>query len=204
VNCTPHYLQPYQDAVKTFGGTFDATLWQSKEGQLIRFEVFRAFVDFTNCSILDVGCGIGDFAQFLVDNKVAFDSFYGIDAMEEMIVTATNRSIECSNFSTVDIVTSLEEIPKAEWITCSGTLNAMGEELAIRTIDALFEQCNVGLAFNFLSDQSGRDPESESLEPATRFNTVGILKHVFTKTPLISFTQTYLNGHDATIVMRKL
>jgi SAM-dependent methyltransferase len=204
VNSTPHYLQPYKDAVKTFGGTFDATLWQSKKGQLIRFEVFRMFVDFTNCSIVDVGCGIGDFAQFLVDQKVAYDSFYGIDAMEEMIVTAANRSIERSTFSTVDIVTSLDQIPKTDWITCSGTLNAMGEALAIQTIDALFERCNVGFAFNFLSDQSGRDPERECLEPATRFNTIGLLNHVFTQTPLISFTQTYLNGHDATIVMRKL
>ena len=97
----------------------------------------------------------------------------------------------------------LDDLQDADWITCSGTLNAMGEELATKIIDDLYDHCNVGLAFNFLSDQSGRDPENECLEPASRFNTVKLLQHVLRKTPLVSFSQAYLGGHDATIVIRK-
>jgi len=203
VSNKPHYLQPYQDAVHKYGGTFDATLWISKEGQRARFDVMRNFVDFEHCSILDVGCGIGDFAQFLVDHHVEFESFLGIDAMDKMIETATNRSIPNATFSAVDVVTSLDQLQEADWVTCSGTLNAMGEELAIKVIDALYDHCTVGLAFNFLSNRSGRDPASECLEPASRFNTLELLQHVLRKTPLVSFTQSYLGGHDATIVIRK-
>jgi predicted TPR repeat methyltransferase len=203
VSKSPHYLQPYQDAVHKYGGTFDATLWISKEGQLARFEVMRNCVDFQNHSILDVGCGIGDFAQYLFEQNVTFSDFHGIDAMEEMIETATNRSIPNATFSAVDVVTSLDQLQEADWVTCSGTLNAMGEELAIKVIDALYDHCTVGLAFNFLSNRSGRDPASECLEPASRFNTLELLQHVLHKTPLVSFTQTYLGGHDATIVIRK-
>ena len=73
---TPPYLQPYKNAVNEYGGSFDATLWQSKEGQIARFEVFLKFVDFKNCTVLDIGCGIGDFAQFLIDRKIHFDHFH--------------------------------------------------------------------------------------------------------------------------------
>jgi len=200
---TPSYLQPYRDSVKAYGGTFEATLWRSKAGQITRFATFQKFVDFTDVSILDVGCGIGDFAQFLHDQQIAFDSFHGIDAMDDMIITANNRHLERSTFSTADIVTSHGDLPSADWITCSGTLNAMGEELAISIIDALFDHCTVGLAFNFLSNQCDRDPKKESLEPASRFDTPSLLQHVLKQTPYISFTQEYLGGHDATIVMRK-
>lgn len=200
---TPPYLQPYHDSVKLHGGTFEATLWRSKEGQIARFATFQKLVEFTDVSILDVGCGIGDFAQFLHDQQIAFGSYHGIDAMDDMIVTANNRRLERSTFSTADIVTSHGNLPRTDWITCSGTLNAMGEKLAISIIDSLFDHCTVGLAFNFLSNQCDRDPKKESLEPASRFDTPSLLQHVFKRTHFISFTQEYLGGHDATIVMRK-
>jgi len=203
VSDTPYYLEPYQDAVQKYGGTFDATLWLSKEGQRTRFDVMRNFVNFENQSILDIGCGIGDFALYLTDEHVAYTLFYGIDAMDEMIETANSRNIPNTTFSTCDVVQSKIDLPNVDWITCSGTLNAMGEKLAIETIDAMFKHCNVGLVFNFLSDKSDRDKKSECLEPASRFNTVGLLRHALEKTPLVSFTQEYLGGHDATIVMRK-
>ncbi|MBC8202713.1 MAG: class I SAM-dependent methyltransferase [Planctomycetes bacterium] len=200
---TPHYLQPYQEAVNNYGGTFDATLWHSKEGQIKRFDVFSSFVNFENCSILDVGCGIGDFAQYLVEKQINFSSFHGIDAMQEMIGTAIDRSIENATFSVVDVVKTLDDLPTTDWITCSGTLNAMNEPLALKLIDALFDHCTLGIAFNFLSNQSGRDPKTESLEPASRFDTIAFLRYAMGKTPLVSFSQTYLGGHDATIVMHK-
>jgi|TARA_B100000959_G_scaffold284121_2_gene354870 2-polyprenyl-3-methyl-5-hydroxy-6-metoxy-1,4-benzoquinol methylase len=203
VSDSPHYLQPYQEAVENYGGTFDATLWHSKEGQVKRFEVFCSFANFANHSILDVGCGIGDFAQYLIEKQINYSSFHGIDAMAEMINTANTRSFPNARFSVVDIVKTLDDLPRVDWITCSGTLNAMGEPLAIKIIDNLYAHCTLGLAFNFLSDQSRRDPNSESLEPASRFHTVGILEHVLQKTPHVAFTQTYMEGHDATIVMTK-
>jgi 2-polyprenyl-3-methyl-5-hydroxy-6-metoxy-1,4-benzoquinol methylase len=211
VNESPHYLQPYEEAVKNYGGTFDATLWHSKEGQVKRFDVFCGIVDFTNCSILDVGCGIGDFAQYLVEKNIHFSSFYGIDAMPEMIDTADDRSIPNTTFSVVDVVKKINILPPSDWITCSGTLNAMGEALAIKVIDALFDHCTVGLAFNFLSNQNrntyqykcGEDPATEDLYPASRFNTIELLRYAMQKTPLVSFTQTYMGGHDATIVMTR-
>jgi 2-polyprenyl-3-methyl-5-hydroxy-6-metoxy-1,4-benzoquinol methylase len=203
VTNSPDYLKPYIQAVDEHGGTFDATLWQSKEGQLLRFKTFCDFIDFNSSSIVDVGCGIGDFAEYLIAQNIQFDSFHGIDAMEAMITTANNRSIARSSFSVADILQCTNVLTEYDWITFSGTLNAMSEQTAMQLIDAAFSGCKKGVAFNFLSNKSGRDPRKEDLQPASRFNTMALLEFALSKTPCVDFTQTYLNGHDATIVLKK-
>jgi 2-polyprenyl-3-methyl-5-hydroxy-6-metoxy-1,4-benzoquinol methylase len=203
VTNSPDYLKPYIQAVDEHGGTFDATLWQSKEGQLLRFKTFCDFIDFNSSSIVDVGCGIGDFAEYLIAQNIQFDSFHGIDAMEAMITTANNRSIARSSFSVADILQCTNALTGYEWITFSGTLNAMSEQTATQLIDAAFSACKKGVAFNFLSNKSGRDPKNEDLQPASRFNTIALLEFALSKTPCVDFAQTYLNGHDATIVLKK-
>lgn len=194
---------PYQDAARQFGGTFAATLWRSKEGQTIRFKTFCDFVDFNETSILDVGCGIGDFAQYLIECGVTFKRFHGIDAIDEMITSAQHRNLSNCSFETLDVMTQLESMQGYDWLTFSGTLNAMQEPKAIELIDEAFAACGRGVAFNFLSNQCGRSPSQEDLQPASRFNTNDLLAHAFQLTPFVDFTQTYLAGHDATIILRK-
>lgn len=189
--------------MEQFGGTFDATLWRSREGQAIRFNTFCDFVDFTDTSILDVGCGVGDFAQFLIESGVSFSRFHGIDAMQEMIETAKNRNLPSCTFETIDVVTNQESMSGYDWLTFSGTLNAMVQNNAVALIDAAFDACTCGVAFNFLSNQSGRHPSDEDLLPASRFDTPILLSHACTLTPHVEFTQKYLAGHDATIILRK-
>ena len=199
----PDYLKPYEQAVSEHGGSFDATLWVSKEGQQLRFQAFVDLIDFNGASVLDVGCGIGDFAQYLIEKQIQFRSFHGIDAMEAMVQTAISNSYPQCTFETVDIVFHPESLQGYDWITISGTLNAMEQEQATSIIRDSFHVAARGVAFNFLSNQSGRDPKSENLYPARRFDTTQMLKMAFGLTPRIDFTQSYLDGHDATIVMFK-
>jgi len=203
VENSPDYLKPYQDAVAAHGGTFEATLWRSKEGQHIRFKTFCDFVDFADTSILDVGCGIGDFAEYLLQNNISFKSYHGVDAMNSMIETANKRNLPRSTFETIDIFKNPKLFHKYDWITFSGTLNAMDEIVAMELIDSSFEECKKGVAFNFLSDRSGRNPETEDLTPASRFNTVAWIDHALLLSTNVDFTQSYLDGHDATIILKK-
>jgi SAM-dependent methyltransferase len=200
---TPKYLKPYENAVETHGGSFEATLWCSKDGQIVRFKTFTDDIDFTGKSIVDVGCGIGDFASFLLESKIKFSTLIGIDAMESMIQSATEREVPNCSFRVGDVVVDEQLIIPADWLVFSGTLNAMTQEEALTLIQRAFNLCTVGVAFNFLSNQSWRDPTSEDLSPASRFDTLEVLGFAFTLTPLVSFTQSYLEGHDATIILRK-
>jgi SAM-dependent methyltransferase len=198
-----HYLKPYQDAAKEFGGTFKATLWRSTEGQQLRFKAFCSLVNFDHSSILDVGCGIGDFAQFLLTEDVRFKLFHGVDALDEMIQTAITKNLPKTTFSTEDVL--LNPLPSGDydWITYSGTLNTMPEKRAMDLIDTSFKKASIGVIFNFLSNQSHRDENKEDLGPARRFNTVKWLQFALSKTPLVAFNQAFLKGHDATILMKK-
>ena len=199
----PDYLRPYQKAVAAHGGTFDATLWRNKEGQILRFKMFCMLADFTNSSILDVGCGIGDFSEYLTVSGVAFDSYHGVDAMQEMIETAKSRSLLRSTFATADIVHNTDELAGHDWITFSGTLNAMKESVAMSLIETAFSHANRGIACNFLSNQSGRDPKTEDLSPASRFDTLTWISKALQLSPKVQFSQSYLDGHDATLIIKK-
>ncbi len=200
---TPRYLKPYQEAVDAMGGTFEATLWQSKRGQVIRFRTFSDEIDFTETSILDVGCGIGDFAEFLLETSIAYKSFRGIDAMEAMIKTAEQRNLDRCTFEVADVIAESDLMHNEDWITFSGTLNTLTQESALALIEKAYEACTIGVAFNFLSNQSWRDPNTEDLYPASRFDTIEVLRFACSLTPLVSFTQMYLLGHDATVILRR-
>ena len=61
------YLQPYREAVERHGPSFEATLWHSVEAQALRFDVMIGLVDLDGRSVLDAGCGQGDFAARLLE-----------------------------------------------------------------------------------------------------------------------------------------
>ena len=60
-----------------------------------------------------------------------------------------------------------------------------------------------GVVFNFLSDRCHERFADRDLTPARRFDTAAWLDWSLHQTPLVSFTQDYLDGHDATILLRK-
>jgi hypothetical protein len=123
--------------------------------------------------------------------------------MEAMIQRANERELPQCTFEVGDVVIDKQRMSNADWLVFSGTLNAMVQEEALALIHSAFTSCREGVAFNFLSNQSWRDPSSEDLSPASRFDTLEVLRFAFTLTPLVFFTQTYLEGHDATIILRK-
>ena len=196
------YLEPYREASKEHGGSFYATLWRSKEGQQLRFNMMRKGIDFSGTSILDVGCGLGDFADFLLTQQIPFSSFHGIDAMEQMVSEAEHKSLPRCTFSIGDVVEKAQLLKGFDWITMSGTLNAMPQNIAMKLVSNAFSACNIGVAYNFLSNQCKQNIQ-EDLTPASRFETIKMLEQAFQLTRNVNFDQSYLDGHDATIILKK-
>ncbi len=160
-------------------------------------------IDFSDVSILDVGCGLGDFANYLLDQQIPFSSFHGIDAMEQMISEAKSKSLPRCTFSIGDVIENEDLLQGFDWITMSGTLNAMPQTLAMELISKAFSACTIGVAYNFLSNQCKPNLE-EDLTPASRFDTVQMLEQAFNLTRNLTFDQSYLDGHDATIILNKV
>jgi SAM-dependent methyltransferase len=206
------YLEPYRDAVKRFGPGFQATLWSSREAQQLRFDVMidvaqrgsMCLKGLEGCTILDAGCGAGDFAQCLIERGVNFTRYVGVDAVTEMIDLARQKNLARCEFIVGDLLgdQSLLTNVKPDFVCISGTLNTMDEEHARILVKAAFDAATQGVLFNFLSNRPDEQWHDKDLGPARRFDTIRWLDWTLHLTPRVRFTQDYLDGHDATIMMR--
>ncbi len=231
------HLEPYRAAVARFGPSFEATLWQSREAQALRFKVMVETIGrsaLEGCRLLDIGCGTGDLAQYLLGSAedrgarteqsgsdrgdfeplgtrhsvpgtaLPFERYVGLDAMPEMIAAAKQRGLPGCEFAVVNVFDDLRVFAsyKPDFAFLSGTLNTMDEGDAKRLVGHAFEASAQGVVFNFLSNRHHPRFAAQPLDPARRFDTVGWLDWAMSNTPRVSFAQDYLDGHDATILMR--
>src|SRR5690349_14426859 len=198
------YLKPYREAVKRHGPGFESTLWSSPEGQQIRFDVMIDLAGFADCTILDIGCGRGDFAQRLLERSVSFQRFLGVDALPEVIEAARARRLPRCEFQVADAVCdpSVLRSISADFVCFSGSLNAMSEPCAKHLVKAAFEAASQGVVVNFLSDRPHERWAGQPLSPARRFPAVSSIDWTLGLTSRVTFTQDYPDGHDATIMLR--
>lgn len=203
------FLQPYRAAVARHGASFEATLWGTPEAQHLRFDVMIELAGFEGCRIVDIGCGRGDFAAHLIDRGVGFRGFVGVDALPEMIDAARARDLARSTFVAADVVATpqvlsdLGDDPAPPDFACfSGTLNTMDGASARWLVRAAFDAAAQGVIFNFLSNRHHPRWAERDLAPARRFDTLAWLDWAFGLSSRVSFTQDYLDGHDATILIR--
>lgn len=198
------YLKPYREAVARFGPGFAATLWRDRDAQSLRFDVMLDLVNLDDAIIVDAGCGTGDLAAHLLDRSAAFSQYVGIDALTEMIDLARSRDLARSTFVVADILSDVDVFNRhqPDVICFSGTLNTMEESAARELVARAFHAAAQGVIFNFLSDRPHQRWAANDLTPARRFNTIDWLEWAMTQTSRLSFTQAYLDGHDATILMQ--
>lgn len=202
---TDNYLSPYRQAHDDHGSDFGVTLWASERSQRLRFRVMSQMVFMLGKRVLDAGCSRGDFAAYLLEKEVAYESFIGVDAVEPVIAFAASRGLERSRFVAGDFVSdpSYLSIDRPQVIAISGTLNTMDDETAIRLLQNAWQATEETLVFNFLSDRASAEAPKQTA-PALRLPTLKLLDWAMTQTPSVRMRQDYFRfGHDATIVMRK-
>ncbi len=85
--------------VKTLG-------WGTTEQQAYRFsQTLDSNLPFKNKVVLDIGCGFGDYLQFLIDNKIDINQYIGYDINENLINEARKRHpTDLSNFVVENIL----------------------------------------------------------------------------------------------------
>lgn len=204
-NTTPDaYLDPYKDAVKKHGPSFESTLWNSRTKQRGRFEVMAGMVPLTGRVIVDAGAGIGDFAQFLYDEGIEYGRFVGLEGVPAMVEKGAERDLPEYRMVESDFASETDAFRahKPDVIVFSGSLNTFEEDAARKVLARAWDDASEAIVFNFLSKRNHvRNPPDPS--PAKRFDPVAMLDWALTKTPNVRFRQDYFNGHDATIAMSK-
>lgn len=143
--------------------------WGSTYSQATRFRVLFEIGDLTGATILDVGCGRGDFYAFLMQKKVCFSRYLGLDIHETVIERARER-FPSAEFRVLGSL--LEPISDLfDYVFESGIFNLATPEalkLTKATLRWMYQLSIRGTAANFLSLFSpfSLDPRSQYYNPA--------------------------------------
>lgn len=152
-NDMTNIVERYQQRFAKFGVSPKTLGWDKNRAKL-RFEILAAQWNLNYASILDFGCGFGDFYSFLRNKEVEGLEYYGIDINPSFIKVAQTQFPEGS-FQTRNILET-EIRRKFDYIFASGVFNdKMNDNKAF--IEKVFEKFNEyarkGFAVNFLSDK---------------------------------------------------
>ena len=157
----------YSSKLATFGPTSQGVDWNGAGSHETRHRQFlRLIADDMNASILDLGCGFGDFLRFL--RAEGHDGpFIGYDVAPEMIAEAIRLYGNTANFRWQ---VGAEPAETADFAIASGIFNVKGDvptEAWVRyvhdTMDILARAGRLGFAFNVLSLVSDPDRRRSNL-----------------------------------------
>jgi SAM-dependent methyltransferase len=168
----------FEGLLEQHGDHYLSLDWKSKESQLVRFSVLLDIISFTSkeegLSILDVGCGIGHFYEFLESNgliKKLKIRYSGIDISKKMVDFA-QKKFPGVDFQVVDLINDKFD-KKYDYVMSSGAFNIRMADLSShkasvnQMISRMFNLCNYGAAVNFLSRSTiymippGKEAEAE-------------------------------------------
>ena len=134
-----------------------ALYWSSREIQEIRFRALAAIGIATGDSVLDVGCGFGDFLGWSARQGVAID-YTGIDLSPDLLGLARRRH-PAAAFHCGDLIEyCAAHTDRFDWVILSGALNEqLGDEgaYARRILESMWSRCRKGVAFNLLDARHG-------------------------------------------------
>lgn len=149
------YIEYHGAKFKEFG--FDPkVVWNRKESQQIRYSVLcRMIKQKSGFSILDIGSGLSDFYQYLLQNEYHDFSYTGFEINNEMVEAVKKKypgiRVFCGSYS--EIESSGEEF---DYVVACG-IHAFGESAAsvqeyfIEKYKALFSKVRIAMGINFLS-----------------------------------------------------
>jgi len=173
VNKVAHY---YSARLADYGATPRGVDWNGTESHELRHQQFLRLINDPASSVLDLGCGFGDFLRFL-RRAGHHGPFVGYDIAQSMIEQAKHLYGEAP-----DIAWKVGAVPDetVDFAVASGVFNVEGEvpqdewkRYVEDTIDVLARSCRRGFAFNVLSLSSDPDRRRSDLYYA---DPVGMLR----------------------------
>jgi len=187
-------IERYSSRYKKLGRNVKSLGWGSVEQQHYRFGRVLKFVECHNRSILDIGCGFGDFYSFMKLNNITPLEYTGWDINHNLIDEANKDSHANTNFEVVDLLS--ENIDKkADIVVMLGLLNfnlkseRNNIEYSKKMIQKAFLHCNEKLVVDFISINMNQNYPKEDF---IFYHKPGeILDFAFTLTSNVSLFHNY-------------
>ena len=183
----------YEDALAKPETDFNTVKWGSSASQSLRFEVFWDMLPDAPESILDIGCGVGHFAQFL-NQKEYQGKYLGVDLLPEMVVRAKHENAG-KDFIVKDIYQA--DDLSADYVFASGIFTVSDDENMEKTIRKMWQFADKGICFNCLSGW-GNENKNDEYCP----NPADVLALCMTLSKRVLFRHDY-HPFDFTIMVLK-
>jgi len=192
--------EAYQKRFRKYGVDPKALFWKELGASHQRFRQMWAEIDFDNKSVLDVGCGFGEMARFLL-KRYENVRYTGIDIVPEFIEVA-QKKYQNSEFLVRDYFSDPLET-MFDVVLASGTINSnTSDNMAFRknAIAVMFEHTKKVLAFNMLGSHPPPDTKSDS--NVWYADSLEVLEYCMSLTRRVVFRAHY-HPTDFTILMYK-
>ena len=111
-----HIVQYYQGLLNDHGPSTLVADASTIENQRIRYEVLAEMADYNGKSILDVGCGLGWFAEYL-SWKFVNVKYTGVD-ISPLLIEQAQKLYPHQQFMCADIVE--DQLPNHDIVVCNG------------------------------------------------------------------------------------
>ena len=190
----------YKNKFEKYGVDPKSLLWKTRGAAHQRFRQFWAEIDFSGKSVLDIGCGFGEFGKFLLKRYKNVD-YTGIDIIPKFI-DAAKKEVAGGKFEVKDY----NEIDdRYGVVVASGVLNSnmRGRNLKYRqkAIKKMFSLSKNIFALNMLGGHPSpiNKPESNIWYA----DSVEILKYCLSLTRRVILRHHY-HPRDFTVFMYKI
>jgi len=183
----------FEEQIEKYGLNPEGVNWGTQQSQYRRFEIIEDLIpDMQDSSILDLGCGFGDFFIYLRDNSNLPESYKGADAVSAMVEKAKTRVPDAFVLDFLE-----ERIPSADYIVASGSLNVLTYPETRKVIQKAFEASRKAFIFNIMSTHA------DFYEPGYNyFSPSEMIGYCMSFTRRVILRSDYMT-HDFTIKMWK-
>lgn len=144
-------IDRHRDSLTRYGYHPNALYWSGRDIQETRFQVLADVGIQTGDSVLDVGCGFGDFKSWSEANDCPL-SYTGIDLSPDLLAEAAKRHGN-GVFIAGDLFDMDFEEQSFDWVILSGALNEQLHDesaYAKSVIQRMYQLSRKGVAFNML------------------------------------------------------
>lgn len=146
-------MHAYQERLRAHGPSSQAVQYADRSSHFARFAVL-AEVDTQMTSVLDVGCGLGDFCHYM-RARGSFVRYHGVDIVPEFVALANDAFAADPAASASELDAESDTLPTGfDYVILSGVFNnAMEDNWSFirNTLRRMWAAANKGIAFNAMS-----------------------------------------------------
>jgi SAM-dependent methyltransferase/RimJ/RimL family protein N-acetyltransferase len=156
-------INNYSKLVNDYGDSYLSLNWGSKFGQVNRFKILSEIDSLNGKSVLDVGCGLGDFAGWLEGAGIDVQ-YTGVDITVDLVLKAKEKFPDYTFL--VKSITDDSIFPdnSFDYVFASGifaTYKNNGDIQLRKSIENMWKISKSGIAFNTLSSWGGDNTNNE-------------------------------------------